>query len=142
MLAIGGVSSMIGVSYGNTIKKQKMFFVYFYEKGVRMFVLRFLKQIYATLRKQHQGHGFYVTHFNGKGLLQQIGLFLVNSVRPDIGDGLACIAKELDLIPYCISFHVGSQQRDMVSAHGTRHRLSVKVIFERLKEKEGTIFGA
>jgi len=47
---------------------------------------------------------------------------------------LIILAKDMGLIPYGISFHVGSQQRDIGAWDAAIGK--VKVIFERLQEEE------
>ena len=46
-------------------------------------------------------------------------------------------ARELGLVPYGVSFHVGSQQRDIGAWDGAIAK--GKVIFERLKEEDGIV---
>ncbi len=48
---------------------------------------------------------------------------------------LLILAKQLGLVPYGVSFHVGSQQRDIDVWDAAIAK--VKVIFERLKEEDG-----
>ena len=54
--------------------------------------------------------------------------------RPDMAMDLLILAKELGLEPYGVSFHVGSQQRDIGAWDAAI--ASVKVIFERLKSED------
>ena len=54
--------------------------------------------------------------------------------QPDMAMDLIVLAKNLGLVPYGISFHVGSQQRDIGAWDGVLGK--VKVIFERLHEEE------
>src|SRR3546814_3889770 len=48
-----------------------------------------------------------------------------------------CSSDLLGLVPYGISFHVGSQQRDISVWYAAIAK--VKVIFERLKEEDGIV---
>src|SRR3546814_17085988 len=50
---------------------------------------------------------------------------------------LLILARDLGLVPYGISFHVGSQQRDISVWDAAIAK--VKVIFERLKEEDGIV---
>jgi ornithine decarboxylase len=50
---------------------------------------------------------------------------------------LLILAKQLGLVPYGVSFHVGSQQRDIDVWDAAIAK--VKVIFERLKEEDGIV---
>lgn len=99
------------ISYGNTIKKAKDI-EYFYEKGVRMF---------ATDSKEDLKH--IITYAPGSKVYVRI--LVENSgtadwplsrkfgCHPDMAYDLLVRARDKGLTPYGISFHVGSQQRDI-----------------------------
>ena len=99
------------ISYGNTIKKAKDI-QYFYEKGVRMF---------ATDSKEDLKH--IITYAPGSKVYVRI--LVENSgtadwplsrkfgCHPDMAYDLMVRARDKGLTPYGISFHVGSQQRDI-----------------------------
>ena len=55
--------------------------------------------------------------------------------QTDMAMDLLVLARELGLDPYGISFHVGSQQRDIGAWDAAIAK--VKVIFDRLKEEDG-----
>ncbi|MCB2527112.1 ornithine decarboxylase, partial [Listeria monocytogenes] len=57
--------------------------------------------------------------------------------QTDMAMDLLILARQLGLEPYGISFHVGSQQRDISVWDAAIAK--VKVIFERLKEEDGIV---
>lgn len=131
LLAIGDVSPD-RVSYGNTIKKAKDV-RYFYEKGVRMFATDSEADL-RNIAKAAPGSRIYVRILTEGTVTADWPLSRKFGCRPDMAMDLLILAKELGLIPYGISFHVGSQQRDIGAWDAAI--ASVKVIFERLKEED------
>ena len=131
LLAIGDVSPD-RVSYGNTIKKAKDV-RYFYEKGVRMFATDSEADL-RNIAKAAPGSRVYVRILTEGTVTADWPLSRKFGCRPDMAMDLLILAKELGLIPYGISFHVGSQQRDIGAWDAAI--ASVKVIFERLKEED------
>lgn len=120
-------------SFGNTIKKRKDI-RYFYEKGVRLFA----SDAEADLRniaEEAPGSKVYVriltegSHTADWPLSRKFGCQL------DMGVNLLILAKELALEPYGLSFHVGSQQRDIGTWDAAIGK--VKIIFERLRDESG-----
>ena len=99
------------LSYGNTIKKAKDI-AYFYEKGVRMFATdsrEDLKHI-ASFAPGSRIYVRLIVENNGSAdwpLSRKFGC------HSDMAYDLLVLAKTLGLVPYGISFHVGSQQRDI-----------------------------
>jgi ornithine decarboxylase len=55
--------------------------------------------------------------------------------QTDMAMDLLILARDLGLVPYGVSFHVGSQQREIGAWDAALSK--VKVIFERLKEEDG-----
>ncbi|MFP4550881.1 MAG: type III PLP-dependent enzyme, partial [Spirochaetales bacterium] len=53
----------------------------------------------------------------------------------DLAMDLLILARDLGLVPYGISFHVGSQQREIGAWDAALNK--VKVIFERMQEEDG-----
>jgi ornithine decarboxylase len=99
------------MSYGNTIKKAKDV-EYFYQKGVRMFATDSeddLKNIAAYA----PGSRVYVRIVMGDSSTADWPLSRKFGCHPDMAYGLLIMARSLGLTPYGISFHVGSQQRDI-----------------------------
>lgn len=131
LLAIGNVSPD-RVSYGNTIKKANDI-RYFYEKGVRMFATDSEADLH-NIAKNAPGSRVYVRILTEGTVTADWPLSRKFGCRPDMAMDLLILAKDIGLIPYGISFHVGSQQRDIGAWDAAI--ASVKVIFERLKEED------
>lgn len=121
------------VSYGNTIKKRQDVRA-FYERGVRMYA----SDSEADLRmiaEEAPGSRVYVriltegTHTADWPLSRKFGC------QNEMALELLVLAKALGLDPYGISFHVGSQQRDIGAWDSAIAK--VKSIFERLREEHG-----
>ncbi|WP_394179262.1 type III PLP-dependent enzyme [Marinomonas posidonica] len=134
LFAIGGISPD-RVSYGNTIKKAKDV-RYFYEKGVRMFATDSEADL-RNIAKAAPGSKIYVRILTEGTVTADWPLSRKFGCRPDMAMDLLILAKELGLVPYGVSFHVGSQQRDIGAWDAAI--ASVKVIFERLKEEDGIV---
>lgn len=98
------------VSFGNTIKKEKDI-AYFYEKGVRLFVTDSLTDIDKLSRAAPGSKVFFRLLTEGLGadwpLSKKFGS------HPDLARQLIKTAVRFGLEPYGISFHPGSQQRDV-----------------------------
>ncbi len=131
LLAIGGVKPE-QVSYGNTIKKAQDV-RYFYEKGVRMFATDSEADL-RNIAKAAPGSRVYVRILTEGTVSADWPLSRKFGCRPDMAMDLLILAKELGLEPYGVSFHVGSQQRDIGAWDAAI--ASVKVIFERLKSED------
>jgi ornithine decarboxylase len=99
------------ISYGNTIKKAEDI-AYFYEKGVRMFAtdseddLKNLS-IYAPNSRIYVRLVMDNTNTADWPLSRKFGC------HSDVAYDLLVKARTLNLTPYGLSFHVGSQQRDI-----------------------------
>ncbi len=98
------------MSYGNTIKKEKDI-AYAYEKGMRLFVSDSESDL-KKLAKNAPGSKIFfriLTESDGADwpLSRKFG------AHPDIIYKLILETKKLGLEPYGLSFHVGSQQRDI-----------------------------
>ncbi|MCZ2720187.1 type III PLP-dependent enzyme [Marinomonas sp. 15G1-11] len=132
LLAIGNVSPE-KISYGNTIKKVKDI-RYFYEKGIRMFASDSEADLH-NIAKQAPGSRVYVRILTEGSQTADWPLSRKFGCHTDMAIGLLVLAKELGLVPYGVSFHVGSQQRDIGAWDEAIGK--VKVIFERLKEESG-----
>ncbi|MCE9679916.1 type III PLP-dependent enzyme [Shewanella sp. AS1] len=119
------------VSYGNTIKKRKDVRE-FYARGVRMFASDSEADL-RMLAEEAPGARIYVriltegTHTADWPLSRKFGC------QNEMAYELLVLAKELGLEPYGISFHVGSQQRDIGAWDSAIGK--VKVIFDRLQEE-------
>ena len=121
------------ISYGNTIKKARDV-RYFYEKGVRMFATDSEADL-RNIAKAAPGSKVYVRILTEGSNSADWPLSRKFGCNPDMALDLLILAKQLKLEPYGISFHVGSQQRDIDVWDAAIAK--VKVIFERLKEEDG-----
>ena len=120
------------VSYGNTIKKAKDIRT-FYERGVRLFATDSEADL-RNIAKAAPGSKVYVRILTEGTLTADWPLSRKFGCQTDMAMDLLVLAKELGLEPYGISFHVGSQQRDIGAWDAAIAK--VKVIFERLKEED------
>ena len=121
------------VSYGNTIKKAKDI-RYFFENGVSLFAT----DSEADLRNIAQaapGARVFVRILTEGSQTADWPLSRKFGCQTDMALDLCVLAKELGLVPYGISFHVGSQQRDIGAWDSAIAK--VKWIFERLQEEHG-----
>ncbi|CAM5267922.1 ornithine decarboxylase OS=Stutzerimonas stutzeri OX=316 GN=CXK95_03565 PE=3 SV=1 [Stutzerimonas stutzeri] len=119
------------ISYGNTIKAKDI--RYFFEKGVRMFVQ--LQANLANVAKAAPGSKVYVRILTEGSTTADWPLSRKFGCQTDMAMDLLILARQLGLVPYGLSFHVGSQQRDISVWDAAIAK--VKVIFERLKEEDG-----
>lgn len=98
------------MSFGNTIKKEKDI-AYFYDKGVRLFATDSFEDVDKIARAAPGSQVFFRILTEGLGadwpLSRKFGC------HPEMTRNLILHAKDLGLDPYGISFHVGSQQRDI-----------------------------
>jgi len=98
------------ISFGNTIKKEEDV-KYAFDKGVRLFVSDSITDL-KKISNSAPGSNVFFRIINEGGeadwpLSRKFG------AHPDMVYHLIIEAKNLGLIPYGISFHVGSQQRDV-----------------------------
>lgn len=121
------------ISYGNTIKKARDI-RYFYEKGVRLFATDSEADL-RNIAKAAPGAKVYVRILTEGSTSADWPLSRKFGCNPDMALDLLILAKQLGLVPYGVSFHVGSQQRDIDVWDAAIAK--VKVIFERLKEEDG-----
>ncbi len=98
------------ISFGNTIKKEEDI-AYAYEKGIRIFASDSIVDLLKISRAAPGSKVFFRLLSSGGDadwpLSKKFGVY------PDTAYKLAKKAKKLELIPYGISFHVGSQQREI-----------------------------
>ena len=121
------------ISYGNTIKKARDV-RYFYDKGVRLFATDSEADL-RNIAKAAPGSKIYVRILTEGSTSADWPLSRKFGCQPDMALDLLILARQLGLVPYGISFHVGSQQRDIDVWDAAIAK--VKVIFERLKEEDG-----
>lgn len=98
------------MSYGNTIKKERDI-AYFYEKGVRLFVTDSPSDLDKISRAAPGSKVSFRLLTEGLGadwpLSKKFGC------HPDLARQLIKLSVRLGLDPYGITFHPGSQQRDV-----------------------------
>ena len=121
------------ISYGNTIKKSKDIRA-FYEKGVRMYATDSEADL-RNIAKAAPGSRVYVRILTEGSTTADWPLSRKFGCQSDMAMDLLVLARQLGLEPYGVSFHVGSQQRDIGAWDAAIAK--VKVIFERLKEEDG-----
>ncbi len=116
------------MSYGNTIKKASAV-RYFYEKGVRLYATDAEADL-RNIAANAPGSRVYIRVLTDGSEGADWPLSRKFGCNPEMAIELAVLAKELGLVPYGISFHVGSQQRDIDVWDGAIAK--VKTIYERL----------
>ncbi|MCR5217923.1 type III PLP-dependent enzyme [Treponema sp.] len=121
------------VSFGNTIKKP-CDIQYFYEKGVRMFATD-SKEDLKNISKFAPGSRVYVRILVESSPTADWPLSRKFGCHPDMAYDLLVLARDLGLTPYGISFHVGSQQRDIGQWNDAIAK--TKYLFTSLEEEEG-----
>lgn len=99
------------ISFGNTIKKRKDVRE-FYRRGVRMFATDSEYDI-RMLAEEAPGSRVYVRILTEGSQTADWPLSRKFGCQPDMAIDLLILAKKLGLEPYGVSFHVGSQQRDI-----------------------------
>lgn len=119
-------------SYGNTIKKSRDI-RYFYEKGVRMYATDSEADV-RNIAKAAPGSKVYVRILTEGSGTADWPLSRKFGCQSDMAMDIMVLARDLGLEPYGVSFHVGSQQRDIGAWDAAIGK--VKVIFERLKEED------
>lgn len=121
------------ISYGNTIKKAQDV-RYFHEKGVTLFATDSEADL-RNIAKAAPGARVFVRILTEGSDTADWPLSRKFGCQSDMAMDLCIMARELGLVPYGISFHVGSQQRDIGAWDSVIAK--VRVIFERLKEEDG-----
>ncbi len=121
------------LSYGNTIKKPKDI-KYFYDKGVRMFATD-SKDDLKNIAENAPGSRIYVRILVENSVTADWPLSRKFGCHPDMAYDLLVQARDLGLTPYGISFHVGSQQRDIGQWNDAIAK--AKYLFTSLEEEEG-----
>jgi Diaminopimelate decarboxylase len=120
------------LSYGNTIKKAKDI-KYFYEKGVRMFATD-CKDDLKNIVEYAPGSRVYVRILVENSVTADWPLSRKFGCHPDMAYDLLVQARDQGLTPYGISFHVGSQQRDIGQWNDAIAK--TKYLFTSLEEEE------
>ncbi|WP_327192761.1 type III PLP-dependent enzyme [Psychrobacter sp. PL15] len=101
------------ISYGNTIKKAKDV-EYAYEKGVRLYATDSEADL-KNIAKYAPGSNIFVRILVEGSDTAEWPLSRKFGCHPNMAIDLLVQARDLGLVPYGISFHVGSQQRDVAA---------------------------
>lgn len=120
------------LSYGNTIKKASDI-EYFYSKGVRLFASD-SKADLTNIAKYAPKSKVYIRILVEGSETADWPLSRKFGCHPDMAYNLVVEAKSLGLVPYGISFHVGSQQRDI--GQWDEAISKTKYLFNSLAEEE------
>lgn len=121
------------LSFGNTIKKAKDI-KYFYDKGIRMFATD-SKDDLKNIAEFAPGSKIYVRILVENSVTADWPLSRKFGCHPDMAYDLLVMARDLGLTPFGISFHVGSQQRDIGQWNDAIAK--TKYLFNSLEEEEG-----
>jgi len=121
------------ISYGNTIKKTKDI-AYFFENGIRMFATD-SKEDLKNIAKYAPGARVYVRILVENSVTADWPLSRKFGCHPDMAYDLLVQARDAGLTPYGISFHVGSQQRDIGQWNDAIAK--TKYLMTSLEEEEG-----
>jgi ornithine decarboxylase len=121
------------ISFGNTIKKARDI-RYFHDKGVRLYATDSEADL-RNIAAQAPGSRVYIRVLTEGSEGADWPLSRKFGCNPEMAIELAVLAQELGLVPWGLSFHVGSQQRDIDVWDGAIAK--VKVIFERLLADHG-----
>jgi ornithine decarboxylase len=120
------------VSFGNTIKKAKDVRS-FYQRGVRMFATDSESDL-RNIAKAAPGSRVYVRILTEGTMTADWPLSRKFGCESDMAMDLLILARDLGLEPYGVSFHVGSQQREIGAWDSALGK--VKVIFDRLRQED------
>lgn len=120
------------MSFGNTIKKASDI-AYAYEKGVRMFATDSESDLQNIARLAPGSH-IYVRVLTEGTETADWPLSRKFGCAPDMAIELIVHARDLGLVPEGISFHVGSQQREIGAWDAAIAK--VRFIFDRLAEHD------
>jgi ornithine decarboxylase len=120
------------VSFGNTIKKAKDVRS-FYQRGVRMFATDSESDL-RNIAKAAPGSKVYARILTEGTMTADWPLSRKFGCESDMAMDLLILARDLGLEPYGVSFHVGSQQREIGAWDSALGK--VKVIFDRLREED------
>jgi len=121
------------LSFGNTIKKAQDV-AYFYQKGVRLYATDSEADL-TNIATYAPGSEVYVRILNEGDRTADWPLSRKFGCHNDLAHQLLVKARELGLVPVGISFHVGSQQRDIGAWDAAIAKASA--LYYRLLEENG-----
>ncbi|MCF7824028.1 MAG: type III PLP-dependent enzyme [Candidatus Marinimicrobia bacterium] len=120
-------------SFGNTIKKRQDI-RFAFEKGVRLFATDSEADI-RNIATEAPGTKIYVRILTEGSHTADWPLSRKFGCQAEMGIELLALAQELGLEPYGLSFHVGSQQRDIAAWDAAIGKM--KNIFDRVLKEKG-----
>lgn len=120
-------------SYGNTIKKRKDI-RYFYENGVRLYATDSEADL-RNIAHEAPGSRIYVRVLTEGSHTADWPLSRKFGCQVEMAIELLALAKKLKLEPYGLSFHVGSQQRDIGAWDAAIGKM--KTVFDRVQKEQG-----
>lgn len=123
------------ISYGNTIKKAAHI-KYAFDKGVRLYATD-SKADLQSIAENAPGSKIFVRILVEGGETAEWPLSRKFGCHPDMAIDLLVQAKLLGLVPYGISFHVGSQQKDIAVWDAALSK--VKYMFDWMRLEEGVM---
>jgi ornithine decarboxylase len=116
------------MSFGNPAKKESDI-IFAYQHGIRIFVTDSIDDVHKLAKNAPGAKVFFRLLFEGNGAIWPLSKKF--GAHPDMLYKLILEAKNLGLEPYGISFHVGSQQKDIGQWD---HALSLcKYMFDTMK---------
>lgn len=121
------------ISYGNTIKKA-VHIKYAYNKGIDLYATD-SKADPINIANNAPGSKVFVRILVHGADTAEWPLSRKFGCHPDMAIDLLVQAKNLGLVPYGISFHVGSQQKDVAAWDDALAK--VKYMFDWMKYEEG-----
>ncbi len=121
------------ISYGNTIKKAEHV-KYAFDKGVDLYATDSEADL-KNIAKHAPGSKIFVRILVQGAQTAEWPLSRKFGCHPDMAIDLLVQAKALGLVPYGISFHVGSQQKDVAAWDDAIAK--VKYMFDWMKNEEG-----
>lgn len=121
------------ISYGNTIKKAEHV-KYAYDKGIKLFATDSEADL-KNIAQFAPGSKIFVRILVQGSETAEWPLSRKFGCHPDMAIDLLVQAKKLGLIPYGISFHVGSQQKDVAAWDDAIAK--VKYLFDWMYKEEG-----
>ena len=120
------------ISYGNTIKKAKHV-KYAFEKGVSLYATDSVADL-KNIAEQAPGSNVFVRILVEGSDTAEWPLSRKFGCHPDMAVDLLTQARELGLVPYGVSFHVGSQQKSVTVWNDAL--IMVKNIFDTLLNEQ------
>ncbi len=121
------------ISYGNTIKKEKDIH-YAYEKGIRLFVTDSYADM-INIANEAPGSKIFIRILMESSQTADWPLSRKFGCHPDMAYDLIYKSAKMGLVPYGVSFHVGSQQRDVGMWDEAISK--VKYLFRELEQEKG-----